>query len=193
MVLNNLKDYKIILASQSPRRHQMMSDLGLSFEIQTRDVEEIYPHDMKVCDIPVYLAQLKADAFFQELENDQLVITADTIVSLDGKVLGKPKDRQQAFEMLETLSGNSHQVISGVCITCREKQISFSSTTNVHFKTLSSEEINYYIDNYKPYDKAGAYGIQEWIGFVGIDSIEGSYFNVVGLPVQRLYEELKKF
>ncbi|MBN2598795.1 MAG: septum formation protein Maf [Marinifilaceae bacterium] len=192
-MLNNLKDYQLILASQSPRRHQMLKELGLIFEIRTKEVEEIYPEGLTPEQIPVYLAELKAKAFGADFKSNELVITADTVVCVDDWILGKPKDRADAFEMLNALSGRSHQVISGVCLMSKEKKISFSTTTNVHFKALSEEEIDYYIDNYKPFDKAGAYGIQEWIGFIGIDGIEGSYFNVVGLPIQRLYQELSTF
>jgi len=192
-MLNNLKDYQLILASQSPRRHQMLKELGLDFKIQTKDVEEVYPDHLKREEIPVYLSKLKAEAFVLDLNEKELVITADTIVCVGDIVLGKPKNRDEAVEMLQMLSGRSHQVISGVCLKSKEKEVSFSTTTHVHFKELSLEEIDYYIDNYKPFDKAGAYGIQEWIGFVGIDGIEGSYFNVVGLPIQRLYQELNKF
>ena len=192
-MLNNLGDYQLILASQSPRRHQMLKELGLDFKIQTKDVEEVYPDYLKGEEIPIYLAKLKAEAFVLDMNEKELVITADTIVCVDDMVLGKPKDRDDAVKMLKTLSGRSHQVISGVCLKSKDKEVAFSTTTHVHFKELSIEEINYYIDNYKPFDKAGAYGIQEWIGFVGIDGIEGSYFNVVGLPIQRLYQELSKF
>ncbi len=192
-MLNNLKDYQLILASQSPRRHQMLKELGLIFEIRTKEVDEIYPEGLLPDQIPVYLAELKAKAFAQDINSNELVITADTIVCVDDWILGKPKDRDDAVKMLNALSDRSHQVISGVCLMSKDKKISFSTTTNVHFKALSDEEIDYYIDNYKPFDKAGAYGIQEWIGFIGIDGIEGSYFNVVGLPVQRLYQELLNF
>jgi septum formation protein len=192
-MLNNLKDYQIILASQSPRRHQMLKELGLIFEIRTKEVEEVYPEGLEPEQIPVYLSELKAKALEVDLASNELVITADTIVCVDDWILGKPKDRDDAVKMLNALSNRSHQVISGVCLMSKEKKISFSTVTNVHFKALSDEEIDYYIDNYKPFDKAGAYGIQEWIGFIGIDGIEGSYFNVVGLPIQRLYQELSKF
>ena len=192
-MLNNLKDYQLILASQSPRRHQMLKELGLDFMIKTKEVEEVYPDHLKGEQIPIYLAKLKAEAFELDLNEMELVITADTIVCVDDIVLGKPKNRDEAVSMLQMLSGRSHQVISGVCLKSKHKDVSFSTTTHVHFKELSLDEIDYYIDNYKPFDKAGAYGIQEWIGFVGIDGIEGSYFNVVGLPVQRLYQELSKF
>jgi septum formation protein len=171
----------------------MLKELGLDFEIKTREVEEIYPEELQPEEIPVYLAELKAKAFESDFTNNELVITADTIVCVDDWILGKPKDRDEAVKMLKALSGRSHQVISGVCLMSKEKKLSFATTTNVHFKNLSDEEIAYYIDNYKPFDKAGAYGIQEWIGFIGIDGIEGSYFNVVGLPIQRLYQELSEF
>lgn len=192
-MLNNLNDYQIILASQSPRRHQMLRELGVSFEIKIREVDEIYPEGLRPEEVPLYLAELKSKAFEKDLESNQLVITADTIVCIDEWILGKPVDRADAINMLKALSGRSHQVISGVCLQSVEKKVSFSTITHVHFKVLSDEEINYYIENYKPFDKAGAYGIQEWIGFIGIDGIEGSYFNVVGLPIQRLYQELSKF
>ena len=192
-MLNNLRDYHLILASQSPRRHQMLKELGIDFEIKTKEVDEVYPEGLSPKEIPVYLAELKASAFESDFKNNELVITADTIVCVDDWILGKPKDREEAIKMLSALSGRSHKVISGVCLKSAKKKVSFATTTEVHFKNLSKEEIDYYIDNYEPYDKAGAYGIQEWIGFIGIDGIEGSYFNVVGLPIQRLYEELSKF
>jgi len=192
-MLKNIQKYNIILASQSPRRQQMLKELGLEFQIKTKNVEEIYPENISREEIPVYLSELKAKAFENEMADNDLIITADTIVCVDSKVLGKPIDYDNAYDMLSSMSGRSHSVISGVSIISKEKKISFSSTTKVYFKKLSSDEIHYYVKNYKPYDKAGAYGIQEWIGFVGIEKIEGSYFNVVGLPIQRLYEELAKF
>lgn len=192
-MLNNLKDYNLILASQSPRRQEMLKELGVEFEIRTKEVDEIYPEGLKAEEIPVYLSELKAKAFLADLKSNDLVITADTIVCVDDWILGKPVDREDAVKMLTALSGRSHEVISGVSLSSQSKKVSFSTTTKVHFKSLSDEEIDYYIDNYKPFDKAGAYGIQEWIGFIGIDGIEGSYFNVVGLPIQRLYLELSSF
>jgi septum formation protein len=192
-MLNNLKDYQLILASQSPRRHEMLKELGLIFEIRTKEIEEVYPDGLEPEQIPVYLSELKAKAFEKDIKANELVITADTIVCVDDWILGKPKDREDAVKMLNALSNRSHQVISGVCLMSKKKKVSFSTVTNVHFKALSEEEIDYYIDNYQPFDKAGAYGIQEWIGFIGIDGIEGSYFNVVGLPIQRLYQELLNF
>lgn len=192
-MLDNLKGYKIILASKSPRRKQLLEGLNLPFEVIVREVDEVFPENMPMEEIPVYLARLKAEPFLEAREDKVLVITADTIVWIDGQVLGKPADHQHAFEMLRKLSGRTHVVVTGVCLTSAEKQVTFSSVTEVHFKELSDEEIEYYLDLYRPYDKAGAYGVQEWIGYIAIDRIEGSYFNVMGLPVGRLYEELKRF
>jgi septum formation protein len=192
-MLDNLQGYKIILASKSPRRKQLLEGLNLPFEVVVREVDEVFPENMPMEEIPVYLARLKAEPFLEEQENKVLVITADTIVWIDGEVLGKPVDYQHAVEMLRKLSGRTHVVVTGVCLTSAEKQVAFSSVTDVHFKELSDEEIEYYLDLYHPYDKAGAYGVQEWIGYIAIDRIKGSYFNVMGLPVGRLYEELKRF
>lgn len=194
MLIEKLKDYKIILASQSPRRKRLLVDLGLSFETIPVDVDESYPPNLKAEEIAIFLSQLKADAFnFDKLCENCLVITADTIVWQNGQVLSKPKDDKDANRILSLLSGNAHEVITGVTIRTKEKSQSFYSITKVYFKHLSKEEIEYYILNYQPFDKAGAYGIQEWIGYIGIEKIEGSYFNVVGLPVQRLYTELQNF
>lgn len=192
-MLDNLKGYKIILASGSPRRKQLLEGLNLPFEVVVREVDEVFPEGMPLEDIPVYLANLKAGPFLNDGEESILVITADTIVCIDGEVLGKPQDNDHAVGMLRKLSGRKHLVVTGVCLTSRERQVTFSSVTEVHFKELSGEEIEYYLDRYHPYDKAGAYGVQEWIGYIAIDRIEGSYFNVMGLPVGRLYEELKRF
>ena len=189
MLNQKLKDYNVILASGSPRRQQFFKDLQIDFTVQLNPVDEIYPNHLKGSEITDYLANLKAEAFTKLADND-LLITSDTIVWINNKALGKPKDKEEAFEMLRELSGKSHQVISSVSIKNNTFQKIFNDITQVHFKELSSKEINYYIDNYKPFDKAGAYGIQEWIGFIGIKSIEGSYFNVVGLPVHKLYKEL---
>ena len=192
-MLYNLKDYKIILASKSPRRKQLLEGLNLPFEVIVREVDEVFPDGMPMEDIPVFLAKLKAEPFLTEQNDNILVITADTIVWIDNEVLGKPLDHQHATEMLRKLSGRKHVVVTGVCLTSKVKQVAFSSLTDVYFKELSDVEIEYYLDLYHPYDKAGAYGVQEWIGYIAIDRIEGSYFNVMGLPVQRLYEELRKF
>ena len=186
-------DYKIILASKSPRRHELLAGLNLPFEVVIHEVDEVFPDGLSMEEIPVYLAKLKAEPFYEELTSETLVITADTIVWIDGTVLGKPNDYEHAAEMLRHLSGKKHVVVTGVCLTTKDKQVSFSATTDVYFKDLSDREIDYYLKNYQPYDKAGSYGVQEWIGYIAIERIEGSYFNVMGLPVQRLYEELRKF
>jgi septum formation protein len=193
MVLQNLEQYEIILASQSPRRQQLLADLGIPFVAQSMDVEEVFPVGLGMNEVPVYLAELKATAFLPQLKDNQLVITADTIVWLDGQVLNKPSGYDDGFRMLKDLSGKKHQVITGVCLLSTHKKISFFASTDVWFKELSDEEIHYYLENFRPYDKAGAYGIQEWIGYIGIQRIEGSFFNVMGLPVQSLYEHLKTF
>ncbi len=185
---------KIYLASQSPRRQQLMRDAGLEFEVINKDgIEEVYPQNLKKEEIPEHLAMLKAKAYPEIIESDAILITADTIDWQKGKVLGKPKNEKEAFRMLKSLSGEEHWVITGVCITSKEKQVVFHTATTVFFSDLSDSEIQFYIKNFKPYDKAGAYGIQEWIGHIGIERIEGSYFNVMGLPIQRLYQKLKDF
>ena len=186
-------DYRYILASGSPRRQQMLKDLSLPFEIWTSDTNEVYPLGMNVTDIPIFLARQKAIPFLSLLKEKDLLITADTIVCLDQLVFGKPGDRKHAREMLKMLSGETHQVITGVCLTSIRKQVVFSEVTCVEFKKLEDAEINYYIDEWQPYDKAGAYGIQEWIGLAGVIKIEGSFFNVVGMPIQKLYEEILRF
>jgi len=193
MFLQNLENYEIILASKSPRRQQLLSDLGLKFSVQSLDIPEEFSANLGMTEVSVFLAELKAEAFRPQLKNNQLVITADTIVWLDGKVLNKPADYADGFRMLKDLSGKKHQVITGVCLLSTEKKVSFYALTDVWFKELSDEEIHYYMEHYKPYDKAGAYGIQEWIGYVGIYHIEGSFFNVMGLPVQSVYEHLRTF
>lgn len=192
-MMENLDKYKIILASNSPRRKELLSGLGINYEVKTLPgIEETYPDTLKDEEIPLYIAKEKADAYRDVMQPDELIITADTIVWLDGIVMGKPKDVEDARQMLRTLSGRTHQVITGVCLTTTAFQKSFSTVTDVTFAELSDTEIDYYIRTYKPMDKAGSYGIQEWIGFIGVQKISGSYFNVMGLPVQRLYTELKK-
>lgn len=186
-------NYKIILASASPRRRQLMHDAGFQFEVRLKCTEENYPETLAPVDVPEYLARLKATAFDGEIAADELLITADTIVCLGAKILGKPKNREHAIEILQQLSGQKHTVVTGVCLTTRQKQHTFSSLTDVYFKPLSEDEIVYYVDTYKPFDKAGAYGIQEWIGYIGITRINGSFYNVMGLPVQKLYENLNSF
>jgi len=193
MVLKNIQQYDLILASQSPRRQQLLSDLGLKFSVQSMDIAEDFPPRLSMTEVPVYLAELKANAFRPQLKDNQLVITADTIVWLEGEVMNKPVDYADGFRMLRNLSGKKHQVITGVCLLTKVKKVSFYALTDVWFKELSDEEIAHYLNVYKPYDKAGAYGIQEWIGYIGIHRIEGSFFNVMGLPVQSVYEHLKNF
>ena len=193
IMLDNLKKYQIILASNSPRRKELMSGLGVDYVVRTLpDVNESYPDTLQGEEIPAYISREKAEAYQSMIEPDELLITADTIVWMNGEVLGKPKDREDAIRMLRKLSGASHQVITGVCLTTKGWQNSFTVTTDVTFAVLSEEEIVYYVDKYSPMDKAGAYGVQEWIGFIGVESISGSYYNVMGLPVQKLYRELIK-
>ncbi len=186
-------DYNYILASKSPRRQQLLHELGLDFQVRLKEVEEIFPEGLLPTEIPVYLAELKAKSFIHELKNEDLLITADTIVLLENKVLGKPENPKDAENLLRMLSGKEHQVISGVCLSSTTKQKSFHAVTNVQFKHLTAEEISFYVHTFRPYDKAGAYGIQEWIGYIGISHIEGSFYNVMGLPVQKLYEEIMRF
>lgn len=187
----NLKGIKLILGSQSPRRKELLSSLDLDFKVITKNVDETYPNGLSNKEIAEYLAKLKSSVF--QPKEDEIVITSDTIVCLGNSVLGKPKNSAQAAEMLGNLSGNSHEVITGVCIKSEDKEITFSDTTIVNFKILSDNEIEYYINNYKPFDKAGSYGIQEWIGQIGITKVEGSYFTVMGLPTHQVYKELLKF
>lgn len=181
---------KIILASGSPRRQQFLKDLELDFEIRLRSIEEVYPQELQGTSITDYLSKLKASAYQKDIKKDEVVITSDTIVWHKGVALGKPKSSDQAIEMIVGLSDDWHEVISSVCFTTTEKQIIKNYTTKVHFKALSRKEIEHYVDKYQPLDKAGAYGIQEWIGLIGVDRIEGSYFNVVGLPTHIVYETL---
>ena len=189
MLKQKLNNYNVILASGSPRRQQFFRDLDIDFSIQLKEIEEIYPENLKGVAITDYLSNLKSEAFSTLNDND-LLITSDTIVWLEGKALGKPKDAKDAFTMLRAMSGKKHEVITSVCLKSTSFQKIINDITIVTFKELSNDEIHYYINNYKPFDKAGAYGIQEWIGFIGIEKIEGSYFNVVGLPVHKLYKEL---
>ncbi len=193
-MLDNLKKYRIILASNSPRRKELLAGLGVNYEVRTLpDVDESYPETLQGADIPLFISKIKADAYKTLLQPDELMITADTIVWMDGMVLGKPRNRFGAIEMLRQLSGHTHQVFTGVTINTATRQHSFSVGTEVRFANLTDEEIVYYVDTYQPMDKAGAYGVQEWIGYIGVENISGSYFNVMGLPVQRLYRELLNF
>lgn len=183
----------LVLASNSPRRKQILEDAGFFFTVKTKPIDESYPANLPLRETAKYIAEKKAAVFVDELNEDELIITADTVVICGDSFLGKPKDYDEAFKMISLISGRSHQVITGVCLMDQKQKKSFDEVTEVFFKKLSDEEINFYITNFKPYDKAGAYGIQEWIGLIGIEKIIGSYHNVVGLPVQRLYEELKDF
>ena len=186
--------YKIVLASNSPRRKELLAGIDVPFDVRVIDgIDESYPDDMPIKDIAEYISKKKAAAYRQTMTADELVITADTIVVLGAQVMGKPHDAIEAHTMLQSLSGQTHQVITGVTLTTLERQTSFSVETDVTFKSLSDDEIDYYVTHYKPFDKAGAYGIQEWIGHIGVTALKGSYFNVMGLPVQRIYEALKTF
>lgn len=189
----NASHYRIVLASNSPRRRELMSGIDLPYEVFTLpDIDESYPSDLPKEQVAEYLSHKKSEAYRNHLKDDTLLITADTIVLLENEILEKPKDAADARRMLRTLSGKTHQVITGVCLTTKEKQKSFSAVSNVTFAHLSDEEIAYYIEKYKPFDKAGAYGVQEWIGYVAVEHIEGSYFNVMGLPIFRVNQELKE-
>lgn len=193
MLPDLLKDYRIILASRSPRRQQLLRQSGLKFDVVVRDFDESYPEGISGEDIARYIAERKAESFRAELNENEIIITADTIVWCNDMVLGKPVDIENTIAMLGIISGNTHEVITGVSIVSKKKKVVFSDTSRVVFEKLSEEEIMYYAEKFRPLDKAGAYGIQEWIGLVACSRIEGSYFNVVGLPVQKLYGELKKF
>lgn len=194
MMLDNLNKYQIVLASNSPRRKELLQRMGVNFKVRTLfGIDESFPDSLRGEDIVCYISRNKAEAYRSSMAGNELLITADTIVYLDGEVMGKPKNAEQAKEMLHKLSGKTHQVITGVTIVTTERTENFGVTSQVKFAELTDEEINFYVDNYLPFDKAGAYGIQEWIGIVAVEEIKGSYFNVVGLPVQRLYQKLKSF
>jgi septum formation protein len=193
MRIENLNNFKIILASRSPRRQQLLRELGLKFDVVIKEYQETYPEGLSGEEIATYVAHEKAKSFKSQISYNEIVIAADTIVWCNNKVLGKPIDFEDAKRILIEISGNTHEVITGVSLFSLSKEITFSDSTKVTFETLSEEEIVYYIDKFKPYDKAGAYGIQEWIGLIACSHIDGSYFNVVGLPVQRLYKELQNF
>lgn len=192
MLKNKLQKFKLILASGSPRRQQFFKDLDLDFEIRLKEIEEVFPPELLAEQITNYLAELKASAFEGELQPNEVLITSDTIVWHKNKALGKPKDTQDAFTILKSLSNATHEVITSVCFKTTETTNTIFEITKVTFNELSDEAINYYIENYKPFDKAGAYGIQEWIGFVGVIKIEGSYANVMGMPTDKVYEYLSK-
>ena len=190
----NMKAKKIILASNSPRRRELLAGLDISFEVKViPGIDESYPEDLPAVEVPQYISKAKADAYLGMIDNGTMVITADTVVVLDDEILGKPVDDDDARRILHKLSGKTHQVITGVCLTSLDKQRVFAVTTGVTFKQFTEQEIDYYVSNYHPLDKAGAYGIQEWIGHIGVTALNGSYFNVMGLPVQRIYMEMQDF
>ena len=189
----DLKGYNLVLASQSPRRRELLKGLDLEFTTCSVDADESFPAELKGADAVQYICKAKADAYKPQLNDNTIAITADTVVILDDKIIGKPKSYEEAFSMIQSLSGRVHEVITAVCIFSKEKCAEFYSSTEVHFSEIADEEIEYYINKYKPFDKAGSYGVQEWIGYIGIEKIVGSYFNVMGLPVKRLYDELKTF
>ena len=193
-MLDNLKNYHIILGSNSPRRRELLGGLGIDYEVRVlSDIDESYPATLPVADIAEFIAAKKADAYRATMADNELIITADTVVICGNEVMGKPTDEADACRMLRQLSGRVHHVTTGVCLTTSQQQRRFSVTTEVTFQQLSDEEINYYVTRYRPFDKAGAYGIQEWIGYIGCTGLNGSYYNVMGLPVQRIYQELLKF
>lgn len=193
-MFDNLNKYKIILASGSPRRRELLEGLGLHFTVKCIDgIDESYPESLPAEETALFIAKKKSEAYKGLTDSGHLIITADTVVVCNDMVLGKPSDKNEAKKMLNMLSGKTHQVITGVTLATKEKTVSFSVSTDVRFTTLDKKEIEYYVDKYRPLDKAGAYGIQEWIGYVGVEYISGSYYNVMGLPIQRLYQELKKF
>lgn len=187
------QNYRFILASKSPRRQFLLRDLGLEFEVHTKEVDESFPEHLSAAEIPLYLCEKKAAAFDGEMDDKTIVITADTIVWVNGQVLNKPENYDDAVRMLQLLSGKMHEVYTGVCIRSKTQSKTFYSLTRVYFKTLSAYETDYYVRNYNPYDKAGAYGAQEWIGYIAVERIDGSYFNVMGLPLRELYEALLTF
>ncbi len=189
--MSHFGDIKILLASKSPRRRQLVQELGLPFEVVDVDVEEKLSHRLSPCNTAKVLAKLKADAFSKPLADNEILLTADTIVVLDGTILGKPKSKQEAFEMIRSLSGRQHYVYTGVCLKSSTSLRVFTERTNVHFRHLTDDAIRYYIDAYRPMDKAGAYGIQEWIGLFGVERIGGCFYNVMGLPVPRICKELE--
>ena len=193
MLSDLLRDKKIILGSASPRRQELLQSLEIDFEIRISNVDEEYPERLKEKEISEFLATKKSETLSATIKENEILITADTIVVKGNRILNKPKDKLEAKEMLQFLSGDKHKVITSVCLASKQKQEVFSSVTQVYFKMLSNEEIDYYIKEYQPIDKAGAYGIQEWIGLIGIEKIKGSYFNVVGLPVVKLYQKLIQF
>jgi septum formation protein len=192
-LLSNLNKYNVVLASKSPRRQQLLQGLEIPFEVRTLDVNEDFPGHLKGAEIPIYLSEVKAAAFRDQMADNELIITADTVVWIDNEVLNKPESREEAMEMLRKLSGKMHEVFTAVMLSTKERQSGFCDVAKVYFTNLTELEIEHYVDHYQPFDKAGAYGVQELIGYIGIERLEGSYFTVMGLPVQKLYEKLKEF
>lgn len=193
-MLENLKKYSVVLASKSPRRQELLKGIGVDFSVLTKEIDENYPARLPLVDVAPFLSLKKAKAFEDvELPDNYMVITADTVVIVENEILGKPKDRDDAVRMMKLLSGKVHKVVTGVTVHTKEKTKTFSVISKVAFEVLDNQEISYYIDNFKPYDKAGAYGVQEWIGYIGVSNVEGSYYNVMGLPTQKLYKVLKDF
>lgn len=193
-MLTNLLKYRIVLGSNSPRRKELLSGLDLDFEVEViPGIDESYPETLTAEEIPLHIARKKAEAYMGKMTDNELLITADTIVATYDRILGKPANREEAIEMLRYLSDHVHEVVTGVCLTTPGKSVSFSVRSSVSFAKLEDDDIIYYVDKYRPFDKAGSYGIQEWIGYIGVEAINGSFYNVMGLPVQRLYQELKKF
>ena len=193
LLAEKYKNHKIVLASKSPRRQELMKGLDISFEVRTMEVDESFPPALQREEIPLFLSKLKAQAFLPEMKANEVVITADTVVWVNDHVLNKPEDRDEAIAMVNELSGNQHVVYTGVTITAKDRALSFYDETKVYFEALTQEDIEYYIDKYQPYDKAGSYGVQEFIGYMGINKLEGSYFNVMGLPVHQVYKKLMEF
>ena len=189
----NLKNHQVVLASKSPRRNELLKGLGIDFTVRTKDTDESFPSEMNPFEVAGFLSKKKADAFLEEIEASEILITADTVVIVNNQVLGKPIDKNDAFEMIKSLSDGVHEVVTGITLTSKTKQVTLQDTVSVSFKKLDNEEIEFYIDNFKPFDKAGAYGIQEWIGYIAVDRIEGSFYTVMGLPVHLIYDQLKNW
>ena len=192
-MMEQIQNKRLILASNSPRRRELLQGLGLDFIVKAKEVDENFSDNMDKSQVAKYLAEKKALSYQQELEENDLIITADTVVIINGEILNKPKDKEEAFQMLQKLSGKAHRVITGVCMMDKQKMVAFDDVTEVHFKEMDRAELISYIENYQPFDKAGAYGVQEWIGYVAVYKMVGSFYNVMGLPVHRIYEELKKW
>ena len=192
-MMEQIQNKRLILASNSPRRRELLQGLGLDFIVKAKEVDEDFSDNMDKSQVAKYLAEKKALSYQQELEENDLIITADTVVIINGEILNKPKDKEEAFQMLQKLSGKAHRVITGVCMMDKQKMVAFDDMTEVHFKDMDKTELISYIENYQPFDKAGAYGVQEWIGYVAVYKMVGSFYNVMGLPVHRIYEELKKW